>query len=135
MADEFSFKFDPRYRGLLLSLGVRPGKSRVIVDDETFKASFGRFRIETPMSNVKCAHVTRNYRAYKAIGVRGSAVDSGVTFGSNTRAGVCVCFHEHVPGVIPLLKRGHAAVTVTVRNPEMLLHALGERGVDISSEE
>lgn len=135
MADEFSFKFDPRYRGLLFSLGVWPRNSRVVVNDETFTVSFGRFIITTPMLNVKCAHVTRDYKAYKAIGVRGSMVDSGVTFGSNTQGGVCVCFHERVPGVIPLLKRDHTAVTVTVRNPEMLLHALGERGVDISAEE
>jgi len=135
MADEFSFKFDPRYRGLLLALGVRPRNSRVTVDEENFNAVFGRFVISTPISNVKCAHVTRRYKAYKAIGVRGSLVDSGVTFGSNTQAGVCVCFHERVPGVIPLLKRDHAAVTVTVRSPEMLLHALGEHGVDISSDE
>lgn len=133
MADEFSFRFDPKYRALLVPLGVRPRNTSVLVDDERFVATFGRFVVDTPISNVKCAHITRDYSAYKAIGLRLSWVDSGVTFGTNTRAGVCVCFHERVPALMPFVKRKHAAVTVTVRDPEMLLQALGERGIDISS--
>ena len=41
-----------------------------------------------------------------------SLADHGLTFGTNSSAGVCVHFREPVPS--PLRRKGHPALTVTV---------------------
>ncbi|MGD0603579.1 MAG: hypothetical protein ABSA53_08275, partial [Streptosporangiaceae bacterium] len=80
--------------------------------DGTFLARFGFIRLETPLANISEAHVTRDYRWWTSAGVRLSAVDHGLTFGTNSSAGVCVHFREPVPS--PLRRKGHPALTVTV---------------------
>jgi hypothetical protein len=122
---EFAFEFDPRFRFLLRPFGIRPERSGVTVDDETFTARFGRWTLSTPLGNVAGTRITEHYKAIKAIGIRGSMVDRGITFGSNARRGVCVCFHEPVGGVFPRVR--HPAITVTVADPEGLVAVLQER--------
>ena len=85
-----------------LPFGVRPSKDGVtIIDDGTFRATYGFFRVETPLTNVDGAHVAQNYRWWTAAGTRASLVDDGLTFGTNRRAGVCVHFREPVPSPSP----------------------------------
>jgi hypothetical protein len=79
-------------------------------------------KLETPLSNIDEAHVTRNYRWWTAAGVRGSMVDDGLTFGTNRNAGVCVHFRELVPS--PLRRKGHSALTVTVADLDGLVDRL-----------
>lgn len=107
-----------------LPFGVRPGHDGVtITDDETFRATFGFIlRVETPMTNIDEAHITRNYRWWTAAGARGSLADDGLTFGTNNRAGVCVHFRKPVPS--PLRRKGHSALTVTVADVEGLADRL-----------
>jgi hypothetical protein len=93
-----------------------------ITDDGTFRATFGFLKLETPLSNVAGAHVTRNYRWYTAAGARRSMVDDGLTFGTNRDAGVCVHFREPVPS--PLRRTGHSALTVTVDDVDRLANRL-----------
>jgi hypothetical protein len=50
-------------------------------------------------------------------------VDDGLTFGTNTKAGVCVHFREKVPSI--LNRKGHSALTVTVADLDGLVQALG----------
>lgn len=126
-AQTFAYAFDPRFRGFLRVLGVRPGNSRVIVDDEYFDARFGRWRLKTPVSNLKDVQVTRDYRWFKAIGPRGSAVDRGATFGTNTEAGVCVCFQEPVGALISKDILRHRGLTVTVADIDGLVEAVQAR--------
>ncbi|MDJ0925302.1 MAG: hypothetical protein QNJ77_12140 [Acidimicrobiia bacterium] len=121
---EFAFRFDPVFTPMLLTLGVHPGNARVsITDDDRFVAEFGRWRVDTPLANIDCVQVTGPYRSYKAIGVRGSWVDQGITFGSSRKRGVCVTFVEPVPRLLGGMK-DHPGLTVTVKDVEGLVAAL-----------
>ena len=123
MAEFFAYTVDARLAPFWLPFGLRPWKDGVtITDDETLRATFGFIRIETPLSNVDEAHITRNYRWWTAAGVRRSLVDDGLTLGTNTDAGVCVHFREPVSS--PLRRKGHSAVTVTVADVDGLVDRL-----------
>ena len=116
MADVHPFEFAPRYRKALGLLGIRPDNSRVVVEDGVFTACFGRWSLTTPLDNIASATPTGPYRAVKAIGVRLSLHDSGLTFGSALN-GVCIAFRTPVRAFGP---RPHEALTVTVADPEGL---------------
>ena len=76
MAEFFPYAVDKRLAPFWLPFGVRPSRDGVtIADDGTFRATFGFLRLETPLSNIAGAHVTRNYRWYTAAGARRSMVD------------------------------------------------------------
>ena len=122
--EEFAFRFDKRFVPLLLALGVHPGNALVtLTDDDRLVASFGRYEVDTPLSNIDCIEVAGPYRWYRAIGIRGSAADNGITFGSSTAGGVCVTFYEPVGRLLPGL-RDHPGLTVTVVDPAGLAAAL-----------
>jgi len=125
-AQRFTFAFDPRFRRLLGALGVRPSNSWVEVDDDHLEARFGRWRVRTPRSNLADVRITRDYLAIKAIGPRGSLADRGATFGTTTRGGVCICFHEPVTALAGRLMR-HPGLTVTVDDLEGLADAIRTR--------
>lgn len=123
----FAFRFDRLYVPVLLGLGVHPGNASVtLTDDDRFVARFGRWVVDTPLSNIDCVQITGPYRGYKAIGVRGSAVDQGLTFGSSRKGGVCVTFHEPISKLLPGMKH-HPGLTVTVVDLEALAAAVEER--------
>jgi hypothetical protein len=123
MAEFFPYAVDNRLAAFWLPFGLRPSKDGVtITDDGTFRATFGLIRLQTPLSNIDEAHVTRNYRWWTAAGARGSLVDDGLTLGTNRNAGVCVHFREPVPS--PLRRKGHSAVTVTVADVDRLVGRL-----------
>lgn len=119
----FPYRFDMRYALLWAPLAARPSRDGVIVDDETFRATFGILRLETPRENILGGHITEGYRWYTAIGARLSLADDGLTFGTNTERGVCVHFREKVPRVIGF--RRHSALTVTVADCDGLVGAIG----------
>jgi hypothetical protein len=131
VSTHFPYAIDRRYLPVLLPFLLRPTRDGVTLTDEgSFVATFGLFKIETPRSNITGAHVTRNYRWWTAVGVRGSRVDDGLTFGTNHDAGVCIHFGEKVPS--PLRRSGHSALTVTVADLEGLTTALGGQTPDPS---
>jgi hypothetical protein len=127
MADQeqqtFPYQVDRRYFPVLAVFGFRASHDAVRVGDGRFRANFGWFHLETPLSNVNGAHITRNYRWWTAPGARLSRADDGLTFGTNREGGVCVHFREKVPS--SLRKRGHSALTVTVADLDGLVEALG----------
>ena len=126
MAEFFTFAVDKRLAPFWLPFGFRPGRDGVtITDDGNFLARFGFLRLETPLANIDEAHVTRDYRWWTAAGARMSAVDKGLTFGTNRSAGVCVHFREPVPS--PLRRRGHPALTVTVTDVDGLTARLQQK--------
>ena len=123
MRAQFPYAIDWRLVPMWAPFGLRPGHDGVtLTDDGRFVASFGLLRLETPLDNVDGAHVTRGYRWWTAVGARMSFVDDGLTFGTNTRAGVCVHFREKVRS--PLRRAGHSALTVTVADLDGLVDAL-----------
>jgi hypothetical protein len=113
MAEFFTYAVDRRLAPFWLPFGLHPGRDGVtLTDDGTFLARFGFIRLETPLANISEAHVTRDYRWWTSAGVRLSLADHGLTFGTNSSAGICVHFREPVPS--PLRRKGHPALTVTV---------------------
>jgi hypothetical protein len=123
MDQHFAYAIDRRYLPVLVPFGFRSAKDGVTLADGSFLATFGFFRIATPLANITSAHITRDYRWWTAFGVRGSRVDDGLSFGTNHDAGVCLHFAEKVPS--PLRRSGHSALTVTVADLEGLVSALG----------
>jgi hypothetical protein len=120
----FPYEIDERFVPVWLACGLRRKTDGVTIsDDGTFLATLGWFRLLTTTDNVDGAHITRDYRWWTAVGMRMSMKDDGLTFGTNSRAGVCVHFKERVHVLAP---RPHSALTVTVADPEGLVEALGE---------
>ncbi len=125
MADRFfPYDFDPRFLFIWAPLGARPKRDGVtLTDSGEFVATFGRLRVETPLSNIKDASKTGPYRWWRAVGIRSSGVDSGITFGTTPRGGVCVLFKERIPKVLPPAP-AHSGLTVTVADCDGLVQAL-----------
>jgi hypothetical protein len=114
---EFRFEGDPRFRSLLLLWGVSDRTARVEIGPACgLVARFGLVKVQTSLDNIAGAELTGPYRWYKAIGVRESLVDHGLTFGSTTRGGVCIRFHTPVRGLGPRAR--HPGLTVTVQDRE-----------------
>lgn len=123
--EEFEFDFDPKYRGFLRLMGVKPSNSLVtLTSDGQLRVKFGRWRINTPISNVTGTEITEDYFFAKAIGIRGSFVDRGITFGTNTRRGACLKFHEPIA---VLGVRAHPGATLTLADVEGFLEAVERR--------
>jgi hypothetical protein len=123
MSQRFPYKIDVKLAPFWAPFIVRPSSDGVtITDDGRFVAKFGFLHLDTPLSNIDGAHITRNYRWWTAAGARGSMVDDGLTFGTNADAGVCVHFRDKVPS--PLRRSGHSALTVTVADLDGLVAAL-----------
>lgn len=119
----FPFDFDHRFIAIWWPLGAREGRDGVRVhDDGTLEARYGRFTVTTTIDNVAAADNTGPYNPLKAVGLRLSAVDSGLTMGTTSRVGVCLLFHEKVRRVIG--PRDHRGLTVTVEDPEGLIAAV-----------
>lgn len=118
----YPYEFDARFAPMWLAFGALPSRDGVTLTDDTFEATFGFFRVRTPLDNVTGAHITRDYRWWTAVGVRASMADDGLTFGTNNRAGVCVHFAQKVHRVIGF--HDHSGLTVTVADVEALTEAL-----------
>jgi hypothetical protein len=124
---EFAFSFRPAVRVPLALVGVRPTTSRIVIEEETLDVRFGLWRVRTPLANVAGAELSGLLSPWRALGVRLSLADRGLTFGSDPLGGVCIRFREPVRGIDPLGLVRHPALTVTVEAPERLaarLHPL-----------
>lgn len=130
MADRFfPYDFDGRYAWIWRPLGARPKvDGATVTSGGMFIATFGRYRVETPVSNVKEAKRTGPYKWWRGVGLRGSLADSGITFSTTPRGGVCVLFKERVAFVIPPA-RSHEGLTVTVADRDGLVEALTGKNV------
>ena len=125
---EFEFDFDPRFRWLLRPLGVHAGNSYVaITGEQEFVAKFGRWQVRTPLANIAGYQRSGGYRWWKAIGIRGSLADHGLTFGSSIREGLCVEFIEKIPALVA--GPSHPGLTVTVADVDRLAAALESHGI------
>jgi hypothetical protein len=117
----FAFRFEPVYRAAARGFGITPTRAHVNVDDETFEARYGPWRVRTPRSNVIGAEVTGPYAVWKTAGpARLAVTDRGLTFASNRHRGVRVQFADPVPGMEPTGRLRHPELTVTVADPEGL---------------
>lgn len=120
----FRYRFDDRWKALFLVLGVRDHHGVTVDRDRgVLRATYGRWSIETDLDNIDHTHVTGDHRWYTAVGLRLSAADTGITFGTNHRLGLCIEFVEKIPKVIGF--RDHAALWVSVDDPDGLAEAIG----------
>ena len=121
---QFDFAFDDRVRPLLALVGVVPSTAHVTLDGDRLVARFGPWSCETTVDNVASVEVTGPYRAHRAIGTRASLADRGLTFGSTTAGGVCLCFREPVRGLDPFGLVAHPGLTVTVADRDGFAEAV-----------
>lgn len=125
LAVRFPFDVDLAFCVAALPFGVTPRRAHVDVEDDTFRAVFGPWVVETPLDNVVSASVTGPYRLLKVVGPPHlSIADQGLTFATNARQGVCVRFRTPVKGIDPLGLVRHPALTVTVDRPAELAELL-----------
>lgn len=122
--NEHRFDVDVRFRPLLWLWGVDTDAAFVRVDENRLLARFGLFWVDTELANIASAQRTGPYKWYRAIGVRESFADHGLTFGSTTSGGVCIRFHQPVAGIGR--KSRHPGLTVTVARPEQLVDQLNK---------
>lgn len=122
----FPFEFEPRYRRILWLLGVTPARSGVAIGNGSLRVRFGLWRVRTDVGNIRCAEETGPYQALRAIGPHISLADHGLSFGSTTRGGVCLLFHDPLPGRETLGLVKHPGLTVTVEDPKGLIEAIAE---------
>lgn len=123
----FAFLRDPRFAVLLRGIGVTPDNCWVEVGDEAVEVRFGRLVLRTPLANVADVSVSGPYRWFKAVGIRASLADRGLTFGTSAHGGACLRFREPV-AVLPGGLVRHPGLTVTVADPQGLAdEVLGRR--------
>ncbi|WP_205808708.1 hypothetical protein [Micromonospora sp. HNM0581] len=120
----FEFRFASRFRWLLALVGVRPGTAWVRVDSDELLIRFGPWQLRTERENVADVQSGGPYRWWRVIGPHLSGADAGVTFGTNTAAGLCVRFVRPVPALLPGGWPRHPGVTVTVADPADLARVL-----------
>lgn len=88
MEKRFEYAIVNRYLPVLLPFGFRRSRDGVTLTDHTnFVATFGFFKVTTPITNINGAHITRQYRWWTAFGVRSSGADDGLSSGTNRDAG------------------------------------------------
>ena len=120
----FPYRFDDRWKALFFTLRVNDD-SGVTVDTDagTLRATYGRWSIKTPLDNIDHTLITSDHRWYTAVGIRLSAADNGITFGTNHHLGLCIGFVEKIPKVMGF--RDHSALWVSVADPDGLATAIG----------
>lgn len=122
---EFPYRLDRRWTPLFAALGVREGEGVDITDDGMLRATYGRFKVETPLDNIDHTEITGPHRWYTAVGLRLSFSDDGITFGTNHKSGLCIAFKEKIPKVIGF--KNHSALWVSVADPQGLAAAIRRR--------
>lgn len=111
----FRFRFDPRYRRAALPFGITEARAWVRVDPDGLQARFGPWVVRTPVDNLAGTEVSGPYGFLRTAGsARLSLADRGLTFATNGDEGLCVRFHEPVPGIDVAGVIRHPGLTVTV---------------------
>jgi hypothetical protein len=93
-------------------------------DGSVLDVSFGPWRVTTTAANIASVEVTGPFATWKVLGARLSLGDRGLTFGTVSTAGVCISFHDPVPGIEPTGLLRHPNLTVTVAQPDRLAERL-----------
>jgi hypothetical protein len=126
--ERFEFAFAPSYSRIAAVFGIRPASAWIEVDENSFDARFGRWRVRTPLANIRDVAVTGPYRFFKTAGpARLAITDRGLTFATNGRRGVRISFKQSVPGLDPFGLIRHPELTVTVSDIDRLSAVLKAR--------
>jgi hypothetical protein len=122
----FQFEHARAFVVPMLLWGVGPTTGQVLVDENQLRVRFGPWTLQTPLANIVATEVAGPYRWWRAIGIRLSLADRGITFGTTASGGVCLQLNEPVSlqiGRLSLPMR-HPNVTVTVVDRAGLARAL-----------
>jgi hypothetical protein len=129
----FEFAFEPSYRLPTAAFGIKRSTAWVQVDDASFEARFGPWRVATPLANITAVAVTGPYRFAKTAGpARLAITDRGLTFATNGKLGVRVSFKTAVRGIDPLGLIRHPELTVTVADVNRLVTLLEAQTKSVS---
>ncbi len=120
----FPFAIESKFRPLLAPIGVTADRAWARIGSDRLTVKFGFLGCTTPLSNITCVEITGPYKAYRAIGARGSFADSGATYGSTTTGGVCMEFTEPISALDPTGHVRNEALTVTVADLDGFAAAL-----------
>ncbi len=124
-AERFAFRFADAYRRPARLFGITPKTAWVDVDADTLRARFGRWRVTTPLANIRTVAVTGPYAFLKTAGpARLAVTDRGLTFATNGERGVLISFRTPVPGLEPTGLLRHPELTVTVADIDGLVERL-----------
>ena len=125
-AQRFDFAWEPRYRAAGLAFGVTPRTAWVEVSDTELRVRYGWWRLRSPLSNISGVEVSGSFAFVKTAGPPHlSFSDRGISFATNSRAGLCVSFIEPVPGIDPTKRIVHPGATITVADVAGLAQAIG----------
>jgi hypothetical protein len=121
----FPFRFDPAYAILARNFGITGRSASVYLTPKMFAATYGPWKFQTALENIRAASVTGPYRYWRTAGpARVSLRDGGLTFATNSVAGVRLDFFDPVPGIDPFGAVQHPNLTVTIRDIGALMAAL-----------
>lgn len=113
-AASFPFDFEDRYVAPARLFGVTPDTTSILVQVGHLTARFGPWRIDTTLDNITAVSLTGPYAFLKTAGPAHLGVtDLGLTFATNSRAGVCLELRERIRGIDPLGWVRHANLTLT----------------------
>lgn len=123
---EFPFLFERPYLIAGRLFGITPERTQIVVADGRLRSRFGPWRIETSLRNISHVSLTGPYAFVKTAGpARLGLTDRGLTFATNSRAGVCMEFVEPITGIDPFGKIRHPNLTLTPADCAGLAAALG----------
>lgn len=124
-AASFPFAFEDRYVTPARLFGVTPDTTSIVVRDGHLTACFGRWRIDTTVDNIAAVTLTGPYAFVKTAGPAHLGVtDRGLTFATNSHAGVCLELRERIRGIDPLGWIRHPNLTLTPADCAGLVAAL-----------
>lgn len=122
----FPFLFERRYAVAGRLFGVTQDRTEIRVVDGRLTARFGPWHIDTALTNLRNVSLTGPYAFVKTAGpAHLGFTDRGLTFATNSYAGVCMEFIEPITGIDPLGRIRHPNLTLTPADCSGLAAALG----------
>ena len=124
----FPFLFEHRYAVAGRPFGVTESRTSIHVSGGRLQARFGPWHVDTALSNIVSVAVTGPYAFVKTAGpAHLGFTDRGLTFATNSSAGVCMEFVEPITGIDPFGKIRHPNLTLTPADCAGLAAALQQR--------
>jgi hypothetical protein len=127
--ERYPLRFTPNSRALLAPLGVVEPLAYAKLGEDELSVRFGAYTFKTPLSNIVAIEQSGPYKWWRALGVRMSLKDRGLTLGSATDRGVCLRFGEPAPGPLPGIR--HPGLTIMPAEPEKFINALRRFGARV----